>query len=220
MTGSATVRESRLAWARRKPRARAAARVEPLRETPGTRAAAWAQPIARPSSGVASTGVAVLRAAVGEDHRDRAGDQAEGRGAGTAEAAVDLLLEREADRDGGQEGERDDGDPAAVEPPHLVGDQAPLADQQGERGAAVDGDLESLAVLGADVVEVPAEQPGDDPQVGGAGDGEQLGRSLDRAEHRGASGSEPAAGGHRLRSLRRCVAVSLSRRPRRYLIRR
>ena len=46
MIGSATVRESRFAWSREKRRQRAAARVTPLRETPGASAAAWAMPSA------------------------------------------------------------------------------------------------------------------------------------------------------------------------------
>ena len=54
MIGNATVRESRLAWSRENPRQRAAARVAPLRETPGTSAAAWATPSARPSAARAS----------------------------------------------------------------------------------------------------------------------------------------------------------------------
>jgi hypothetical protein len=54
MIGNAIVRESRLAWSREKPRQRAAARVTPLRETPGARAAAWAMPSASPSAAVAS----------------------------------------------------------------------------------------------------------------------------------------------------------------------
>src|ERR1700742_1162910 len=51
MIGRAIVRERRFAWAREKRRQRAAARVTPLRETPGARAAAWATPRARPSAG-------------------------------------------------------------------------------------------------------------------------------------------------------------------------
>ena len=51
MIGSAIVRESRLAWSREKRRQRAAARVTPLRETPGASAAAWAMPSASPSAG-------------------------------------------------------------------------------------------------------------------------------------------------------------------------
>jgi hypothetical protein len=54
MIGSAIVRESRLDWSREKRRQRAAARVTPLRETPGASAAAWATPSASPSIGVAS----------------------------------------------------------------------------------------------------------------------------------------------------------------------
>ena len=41
ITGRATVRESRFACSRSKPRQRAAARVAPFRDTPGTSAAAW-----------------------------------------------------------------------------------------------------------------------------------------------------------------------------------
>ena len=54
-TGSATSHDSRDAEARSKPRARAAASVAPLRETPGISAAACARPSASPSANPSST---------------------------------------------------------------------------------------------------------------------------------------------------------------------
>ena len=63
MIGSAIVRESRFAWSREKRRQRAAARVTPLRETPGASAAAWAMPSASPSAAVGLAAPAPLRPA-------------------------------------------------------------------------------------------------------------------------------------------------------------
>ena len=52
--------------------------------------------------------------------------------------------------------------------------------------------LEALAQLGVDLVPVPARQPGDEDDVGGARDREQLGRALDDAQRQRAAGREPA----------------------------
>ena len=62
-TGSATSRDSSAASRRPNPRARAAARVAPLRETPGTSASAWATPSASPSTRLGSARRAGKRSA-------------------------------------------------------------------------------------------------------------------------------------------------------------
>ena len=107
--------------------------------------------------------------------------------------------------------------------PQLLDDQAPLADQQRQRRAAVDGDLEGLAILGADVVEVPAESPGNDAQMGGAGDRQELRRSLNGPENGGAPNSQPGSAHSPDRAGARTAGASSSgppgRRRRQYLIR-
>ena len=70
ITGSATWRESRLASSRVKPRRRAAASVAPLRETPGTRAHAWATPRQSASAPLGVVRAPGLGRAVGGGHRD------------------------------------------------------------------------------------------------------------------------------------------------------
>jgi hypothetical protein len=149
-----------------------------LRDTPGASAAAWATPSTSPSFAAA----AQLLAPVGDQHQRRARQQAEGGRPGPAEPLLDLPLEPVADRRRGQEGERQEQRPTGVEAAQLRGDQPPLADQERRRGTGVEGDLEALAHLGVDRVPIPARQPGDEDDVGGAGDRQQLGGALDDPE--------------------------------------
>ena len=182
MIGSAIVRESRFAWSREKRRQRAAARVTPLRETPGRqrRRLGDAEREAVGRGRVAAP--APLRPAVGDEHRRRPGEQAVGGRPRPAEAPLDRPLQRVADDRRRQEGEAEQQRPAAVELAQLLGDHPPLADQQRRRGAGVERHLEALAQLGVDLLPVPAGQPGDEDDVGRAGDRQQLGRALDDAE--------------------------------------
>ncbi len=120
MIGRAIVRESRLAWSREKPRQRAAARVTPLRETPGASAAAWAMPSARPSAGAGVAAPALLRPCVGDQHRRRPREQPDRRRLRTAEPLLDRALERVADQRRRQEGEAERQRPPPVEGAQLL----------------------------------------------------------------------------------------------------
>ena len=192
MIGSAIVRESRLAWSREKRRQRAAARVMPLRETPGASAAAWATPSASPSSGARLAATAQLRPGVRRQHRRRTGEQAVGGRPRPAEAALDRPLELVADHGRRQEGEGQDDGAARSKARSSSAISLPLADQQRRRRAGVQRDLEALAHLGVDRVPVPAGQPGDEDDVGRAGDRQQLRRTLHDAERDRALCRNPA----------------------------
>ena len=97
-TGSATRHDSSLASGRRKRRARAAASVIPLREVPGheRRRLRDAEPQPVDPAGVLAP--ALLRRAVGERERERAGRQAAGQPARAAHALLDRALEQAADQ--------------------------------------------------------------------------------------------------------------------------
>ena len=89
-----------------------------------------------------------------------------------------------------------------------------LADQQRRRGAGVQRDLEALAQLRVEPVPVPAGEPGDEDDVGGAGDRQQLGRTLDQSERDGAPGRDPRRPGPaQVPPARAASAVSLARPP-------
>jgi len=64
-------------------------------------------------------------------------------------------------------------------------DVAPEVGDQREEGAQVQGDVEGLVQLRVLEEEVPVEQPGDDQQMPGTGDRQELGESLDDAQDDG-----------------------------------
>ena len=115
MIGRAMVRERRFACSREKRRQRAAARVTPLRETPGASAAAWATPRARPSIGVASPRPRSCSRRSADHHQRGAEEEAEGGRPRAAEPSLDLALEAVADRRRRGEGEDQQERPAGVE---------------------------------------------------------------------------------------------------------
>ena len=78
MIGSAIVRESRFAWSREKWRQRAAARVTPLRETPGGQRRRLGDAEREPVGRGRFAAPAPLRPGVGDEHRRGAGEQAVG----------------------------------------------------------------------------------------------------------------------------------------------
>ena len=183
MIGRAIVRESRFAWLRVKRRQRAAARVTPLRETPGREGRGLGQAERQPVCGGRFPAAAPLGTAVGDDHRGRAGEQAERGRPRPAEPSLDLAARgRSPPTAAGQKREGEQRRLAEVEGAQLIGDHAALADQQGRGGAGMECHLEALPQLRVDRVPVPARQPGDEDDVGGAGDRQQLGRALDDAE--------------------------------------
>ena len=126
--------------------------------------------------------ISLLRLAVGGDHRAGPGEQPGGGGHRAPEMTIDQPLEENAEEGGGQEGEAEDGRLAPVEGPELIENHLPLADEQRSRRAGVQRDAEGLLQIGVSVLSAPAEEPGDESEVSGARDREQLGRSLDRAE--------------------------------------
>ena len=67
----------------------------------------------------------------------------------------------------------------------------PEADQQGQRTTGVERHLDRLADLGVELAVGPAQHRRHQHEVSGAGDGKQLGRSLDRAECGGVRDREP-----------------------------
>ena len=126
----------------------------------GHQCRAWARPSTSPSSG---PGVAAARDPAGgvsaatiataparQPGRDRPR---------ATEPPLDLALERVAGDRGRQERERDQRGAPGVEGGELLGDLAPLADQQRRRGAGVQRDLEALAGLGVDRVPIPPGEP-------------------------------------------------------------
>ena len=139
--------------------------------------------------------LAPLRPGVGDEHRRGAGQQPVGRRPRPAQAALDRPLQGVADDCRRQEGEAEEDDPAAVELAQLLGDHPPLADQQGRRGAGVQRHLEALAQLRVDRLPVPARQPGEEDDIGRAGDRQQLRRSLDEAQRDRAPGRQPTLAG-------------------------
>ena len=165
-----------------------------MRDTPGTSAAAWAIPRTSPSTAVASPRSPLLRPPVGEEHRAGAGEEAVGRRPRAAEPLLDRPLEGVADDRRRQEREGQEQRPAGVETAQLLGDQAPLPDQERGRRAGMERDLEALADLGIELVPFPAGEPGDEDDVGRARDRQQLGGPLDGSERERAGGGEAAVG--------------------------
>ena len=93
---------------------------------------------------------------------DRPDGQANGGGAGTAEAALDLSLEPVADDRRRHEGKRHHGSAPGVEAAKLVRDHTALADQKSAGRPGVERHLEALASLG---VELAAALAGLSPGV-------------------------------------------------------
>jgi len=132
---------------------------------------------------------------VGEDHRRTPGKQAVGGRPWPAEPSLDRSLEPVADERRGQEGEQQDDRAAQVEGAQLFRDQPPLSDEQRRSATRVQRHLEALADLGVDRLPVPACEPGDEDDVGRAGDRQQLRRPLDDAEREGAPGGDHTVAG-------------------------
>ena len=166
-----------------KPRQRAAVRVAPLRETPGARAAACARPSARPSTAgrwPASRGSAGAGRRSPSPPRRRAGrprSAAARRGWRSIWRSRAKPIAARAGRRGRAPapcGGRRCWSSSAITR------RCPIS--SAERRSDVQRDLEALAQLGTRAVPVPAGEPGDQGQVGGAGDRQQLGRPLNGAE--------------------------------------
>ena len=83
---------------------------------------------------------------------------------------------------GGHERAGEQAHAAAVEPVRRLGDLAAQRDQQADRGAGVQRDLERLAQLAVELRVGPAEQPGDERRVPGRGDRQQLGGPVQQPE--------------------------------------
>ena len=205
MIGSATVRERRLAWSREKRPPAGGGQGHAVARDARVSAAAWATPRARPSVGAASPrprycgrgSAASIAAAPTSSPSAVARGPPRRRSIGRSSGSR---------RGGGEEGEAEHARPAQVEAAQLLGDQPPLADQERRRGAGVQGDLEALAQLRVDLLPVPAGEPGDEDDVGGAGDRQQLGRALDDPER-----ERRRAGSRRLPSLKRRRPVARAR---------
>ena len=191
MIGRAIVRESRLAWSREKPPPARRRQGDAVAGDAGRQRRGLRDPEHQAVGGTGLAPPAQLRAGVGDEHRGGAGEQAVGGRPRAAQAPLDLTLEAIADSGRGQEGEAEHDTAAQVEDAQLLGDHAPLADQQGERGAGVERHLEALAQLRVELLPVPAREPGEEDDVGGAGYGEQLGRALDESKRHGAPGGDP-----------------------------
>ena len=181
ITGRATVRERRFACCRSNRRARAAVSVAPFRETPGTSAQACATPSKRPSSAPASPrpracGARSARAiAIAPSTRPAA------VASGVPSASILRSKARPA-RGGRRERERHHARAAGVELAKLVGDLVPQRDEERQSGAAVERHLEALARLGVELLPLPSGKEGNERDVRGARDGQELGRPLDQAE--------------------------------------
>ena len=67
---------------------------------------------------------------------------------------------------------------AAEEIDEKVDDIPPEINEEGDEGSQVEGDVEGKAGLG------PAQEPGDQDQVGGTADGQDFGEPLDDPEQR------------------------------------
>ncbi len=191
ITGSAICREITFASARRKPRQRAAVEGgavagdsgrerERLRRADHDRVH-QARLLAR----------APLRPPVGDRHRHGAGDQRDRDRVRLREAALDRPLEPQRDQRRGREGERQAGKVVQPERPQVLAHLLPEADQQRHRTTGVERHLDRLADLGVELAVGPAQHRRHQHEVSGAGDGKQLGRSLDRAECGGVRDREP-----------------------------
>ena len=216
MIGSATWRDSTLASSRPKPRARAAASVAPLRDTPGISAQAWARPrqSASTRAGVFAAALPVARR-VGREHRQRAGDEPGGDRRGRAEAALDRALEDVADDRRRHEAQDDQLDAAAVERARRLGDLVAQADEQRRRGAGVERDLERLAQLAVEAgcrasrTATARRRRGPRRRSAAARPARAAARGRARRACAAALGSSAAAGiGGRLGRADRCVAAA------------
>jgi hypothetical protein len=103
-----------------------------------------------------------LRPAIGERHQERAGEQPDGDRRRGTEPRLDRALKRVADDGRGRERQRDQRDPADVEPADRFADLVAQRDQQRRGRAGVQRDLKGLAQLRIEAVVLPAEQPRDE----------------------------------------------------------
>ena len=172
---------ARAASARPNPRARAAARVAPLRDTPGISARACASPSQRAVRRPGRRRAAPRGRAVGEHHRRRAGQQAGGDRRRRAEPLLDRPLEQRARPAPAAPSPR----PAAPQPRRRR-----IASASATAVPSVQRHLELLAR--APARERPARQQ--QPDVGGRGDRQQLGRALQQPERDRLSADASAAG--------------------------
>ncbi len=179
------MRDRRFACWRSKRRARAAVSVAPFRETPGTSAHACAIPEQEAVERVRVAAPSRLRRAVGQSHGDRPEHQA-GGGCERRAERLDPALKREARSGRRRERERHHARAAGVERAKLVGDLAPERDEERQRGPAVKGNLEALARLGVELLPLPSGEEGNERDVSGARNRQELGRPLDQAEQGGA----------------------------------
>ena len=162
-TGPATPNDNRDASAREYPSARAAARVAPLRDTPGTNAAAWASPSHQPGSPAARSGArsAAANAAAPATRPTTGSSSSIARSKSNATTTAGAK------------------DRASVP---RVRRQAEELGRQRHRRTRVQRDLELLAPPRVPRRDVPPEQPRQRGHVRGRGDRQQFGRALDQAQ--------------------------------------
>ncbi len=142
-----------------------------------------------------------LGLAVGRRHEDRSGDQPDGDRWRGSEPGLDRPLERIADDGGRRERQRDQQQPAEIEPAERVADLVAERDQERRRGSGVERHLEGLAQLRIEPVVLPAEQPRDERDVPRGRDREQLGRAVQGAEGERLADRKPRVGPATLATL-------------------
>ena len=213
MIGSAIVRESRFAWSREKRRQRAAARVTPLRETPGASAAAWASRARARRPAPASPRPRSLRPACrrpASPPRRRAGrprSPAARRAAARSAARACSRRPPRAGRRAPSTSARRAGRSARSS--SAITRRWPISSAAAAPACSATSKL--LRTSGSSSLPVPAGEPGDEDDVGGAGDRQQLGRALDDARARPRAG---LGSGRRPRRSSAAGAGRLGRRPR------
>ena len=189
--------ESLVTVTRSRSRSRPADIVAPERETPGIRARHWVMPMISVSRCVTSSSCALLgRGLVGEPHHRAPQDQRPADEPEAAQRRLDLVLEGEADdpdreraeqRSRRRSGSRGRSRLVGVARPakkaeRIATRSLPEVEDRGEHGADLDDRRERGDVRGVDL---EAEQLLDDGQMAGAGDRQELGEALDRAEQDG-----------------------------------
>ena len=161
--------------------------VMPLREVPGTTARAWARPMAATSGRLMEAmSRCAARGVFGEPHEDSDDDQHGAHDEGIAPRAFGLFVEEESGDADGDGADGEEPEQLAVVFEFLIAadahaealgdDLVPIAgeiEEDGEQGADVQGDIEIEAF------ELPAEEPGSEVEMGGAGNGQKFGQTLD-----------------------------------------
>ena len=148
----------------------------------GSQRGGLGEPEREPIGGAGFTARATLRPAVGERPSPRPRPAARSPSAAGRPRRRSIWRSNASPQSTG--GRKESASTAAlrVEAPQLLRDHLPLADQQRGGRPGVQRDLEALAQLGVVALPVPAGEPWDQREVGGARDRQQLGRPLHGAE--------------------------------------